>query len=836
MAVNFYDVNFNQPGDNSIPAISGYIINDYGYEHRSELDGQISMDYILSKPSATNNIQGAVSMDRKHITVNEKDVVACRLQGGGYIYIEYTSAGPINVNICDNSYNIVQTLTLPFLEDNSNISLVGHFDTNDELDWVTVGYTYRDNQTNEFKVLINTNGFSSTVKDELKPYVYLKYKYPYQVVIQKSLSGTNDFQISRFPSEWFSKKMYGTGEGQSQKYNDVVLRLDPGDLDVWDKSCAFCGEPNISTQPLWYYDGSYSRTNYSYNLSLAMGAYLEQTGYSFGSDICRKLPDGKFYNGVDLSQENIVWNGSTTPYEIEFNGGKLQLYYNNYKFLRLLDNENNVIDSYQFPYPVSGGGSTFVPGNTAYPLYNTVMSCYLAEYNNHYYLIGLYQRHTVYNDDNVAITYDYQREGTHYAILYKFSNEGNQILYDATENEKIVPENPDELTADETSNQTTEPEYINEYGNEIPIPEYNEGEWDDHSTEGIRGSGEGQQTGNNIEGNLDQQPGLPSIPSIPTAVSTGFMKLYNPSDAEILALCNELTGDSVLLDLKKYLGNNPLDFIVGLQVVPGTYSTGANKYKIKYGSFSSNVSMYPITDEFTEIDYGTLDLKEIYGSWEDYNPHTKMSIYLPYIGIKDIDPDRINGTLLTLKYLVDATTGSILASLTSTRKDDKNAGAEILVGQWAGQALYTIPLTNVQHNNAVNSVLSVVGAGVGVGMAIATGGSSALLTAGMIGSVGNAMLSGAKSQKADISMQGGVSGSLAFFTGPDAYIQIEFPIQGRPDNYDHIIGKPSNITTDLAHQPLNNYIEFVNVDVSGIDAPKDEKQMIIDLMIGGVYS
>ena len=106
----------------------------------------------------------------------------------------------------------------------------------------------------------------------------------------------------------------------------------------------------------------------------------------------------------------------------------------------------------------------------------------------------------------------------------------------------------------------------------------------------------------------------------------------------------------------------------------------------------------------------------------------------------------------------------------------------------------------------------------------------------LIGSVGNAMLSGAKSQKADISMQGGVSGSLAFFTGPDAYIQIEFPIQGRPDNYDHIIGKPSNITTDLAHQPLNNYIEFVNVDVSGIDAPKDEKQMIIDLMIGGVYS
>ena len=421
-------------------------------------------------------------------------------------------------------------------------------------------------------------------------------------------------------------------------------------------------------------------------------------------------------------------------------------------------------------------------------------------------------------------------------MLYKFSNEGNTLLYRATDQEKIVPADPEDLTADETSNQTSDGDDVNEYGEQIPKPKYNEGDWGDGTSEGIRGSGQGRTTGGNSERTLDQQPGMPGLPSIPTAVSTGFMKLYNPSDGEIQAFCTELTGDSVLLDLKKYLGNNPLDFIVGLQVVPGSYSTSANKYYIEYGSFHSNVSMYAITDEFTEIDYGTLQLFEMYGSWEDYNPHTKMSIYLPYIGIRELDPDRINGTLLSLKYYVDAVTGSILAVLTSTRKDSGNDGAEYLVGQWAGQASYTIPLTNTQHNSAVNAVIGIVGAGVGIGTAVATGGASALVTAGAIGSVGNALLSGAKSQKTDITLQGGVSGNLAFFTAPDAYVQIEYPLEGRPDDYDHIIGMPSNITTTLKQQPLNNYIEFVNVDVSGIDAPKDEKQMIVDLLTGGVYT
>ena len=110
-------------------------------------------------------------------------------------------------------------------------------------------------------------------------------------------------------------------------------------------------------------------------------------------------------------------------------------------------------------------------------------------------------------------------------------------------------------------------------------------------------------------------------------------------------------------------------------------------------------------------------------------------------------------------------------------------------------------------------------------------------SAAAIGStIGNAALSGAHAGKVDVTMQGSVSGDMAFFTSPDAYIQIEAPIEGRPISYDHIIGMPSNITTDLAHQPMNNYIEFANIDVSGIDAPSDEKQLIVDMLKGGIYT
>ena len=834
MAVNFYDVNFNQPGDNSIPAISGYIIDDDAYNNRVSYEGRISEGNIISKAQATSSIAGAISMDRHRITTSGGTLTTCRLQGGNNIGVIYTDT-TAQVYICDDDGATIQALTIPWNSNCSNISLVGHFDSNDELDWVSIGCLEYNTEGRYSMLVINTGGFNSTIRDALKPYVYLKYQYPYQVVIQKSLTGTNDFQISRFPAEWFNLKTYGTGEGQSQKYNEIVCRLDPDDLDVWDKSCAW--KVVLAQNDYW-------KDLNNVNLSLTMATYLEGAGYSLGSDILRINSDGTFTNGAGLSQDNLSvgnsWHSNQVEYEIDFNGGKIQIQSKQYIYqwkLNITDSEGNVVDSYDIP--VANNGME-IGGTNIY--YATICACYLAEHNNHYYLIGLRQFYNPLNDDDgqqIKYNYgagNYYSSGACFSILKVFNNDANQLLYRATEQEKIVPADPSQLTADETSNQTSDPEHKNEYGQEIPQPQYTSGTWDDGTSEGIRGSGKGQQTGGNSEKTLDQQPSLPGLPTIPTAVSTGFMKLYAPTEAEIQSLCTQLMGDSILRDLQKYLGNNPLDFIVGLQVVPGSFTTDQNnKYFIDYGSYQSIVSMHPITDEFTTIDFGTLDLKEIYGSWEDYNPHTKMSIYLPYLGIKEIDPDRINGTLLSLKYFVDAVTGSILASLTSTRKDSDNDGAEYLVGQWSGQASYTIPLTNIQHNSAVNAVIGIVSATAGLGLAIATGGSTAVM-AGAVGGVGGALLSGAKAQKTDITMQGAVSGNLSFFTSTDAYVQIEYPKEGRPDSYDHIVGMPSNISTTLYEQPLDNYIEFVNIDVSGIDAPKNEKQMIVDLLKGGVYS
>lgn len=840
MSVNFYDVNFNQSPDltqTNIPAISGYIIDDDAYTNISTYEGSIPMEHVISSAQTTSNLMGAISMNRKMISVGDKTVATCELRGyNHFIYVEYTDAGPINVTICDESGNTIETLVMPYLENNSNLSLVGHFNSNDELDWVTIGYLFRDEESGETFLFINTNGFSSSIKDELKPYVYLKYQYEYQVVVQKALRGTDDFQISRF--NLANYKIYGTGEGQSTKYNDVIIRIDEDHPEIFDQSAVWWRYRPVSTAPQWWNGKNVNQ------FLLAFGDHFQDI---VGSDLTRKMPDGKFYNGLDGDNNNLVWTTTTQgepDYEINFSGGKLRFtMHSSYRWLQLLDKDENLIDEYQLPYPVSGGASAIVTGTVGSNLgqFGGIGNLYLAEHNNHYYLVALRNRSPLNDDDGNQIILSSSTWGTYtvgigFQIVYEFSNAGNNLLYSATDEERIVPANPDELTADETSNQTSDPDNKNEYGNEIPHPKYNEGDWGDGTSDGLRGSGQGQETGGNAEGKLDQQPGLPGKPNIPTPVSTGFMKLYAPTETEIHDLCIELTDDSILTKLKKYFGNNPLDFIVGLQVVPGSYTQDTNKYKIKYGSYASDVSMHPITDEFTTLDFGELDLKEIYGSWEDYNPHTKMSIYLPYIGIKEIDPDKINGTTLKLKYHIDACTGSILAVLTSVRKDTAMAGKEIVVGQWPGQASYTIPLTNTQHDAAVNAIVGIVGATAGIGLAVATGGASALVTAGAVGSVGNALLSGAKSQKTDVSMQGSVGGSLSFFTGTDAYIQIEFPKEGRPNDYNHIIGMPSNITTTLAEQPLNNYIEFVNVDVSGIDAPTDEKNAIINLLKGGVYT
>lgn len=848
MSLNFYDVNFNQDTDaggmNAIPAISGYIIDDYGYEHRTELEGSIALEHFISTAQATNSIQGAIGMDRFRINTDSGQIVTCRLQPDGHhcIYAQYTDAGPINVIICDDSGTVVEQLTLPYLEGQNNLSLVGHFDANDELDWVSVGYAFRDQLTNEPYVFINTNGFSSTIKDEMKPYIYLKYKYEYQVVIQKALRGTDNFQLCRIDVS--DRKIYGTGEGQSQKFSEVVIPVAQRSQYIYDNDAAWWRYPPVSTAPQWWQNFTVN------NLSLLYGDGWED---AVGSDITRLLPDGKFYNGLDCDNNNLAWTdinyASFTPYDIDFTGGKIRLTFVGYdRYVQILDDQNQVLDQWQMPYPVSGGGSVIPTGEVggfAMGNYGSLGHLYLAEHNNHYYLISCQRQGTWLDDEGNQITLSDSYFGTYttgiaFQVVHKFNAAANNTLYRATDSERIVPADPDSLTSDETSNQTSDPDNKNELGNEIPHPDYNDGDWGDGSNDGIRGSGHGQQTGGNFEGKLDQQPGLPNLPNIPTGVSTGFVKMLAPTDAQIQAFCQEITDDSALNALKQFFTNNPLDFITSLHVVPGTYQQAAAPVKLKYGGYESDVAMTPITEEYTEIDYGELELKEIYGSWEDYNPHTKMSIYLPYIGIKDLDVDRIQGSKLKLKYLVAASTGSILASLTSVRVDNRNKGAEILVGQWAGCAKYTIPLTSVQHDAAVNAALSIVAAAVSVGAAVATAGASTAVTAASaaaIGStIGNAALSGAHAGKVDVTMQGSVSGDMAFFTAPDAYIQIEAPIEGRPNEYDHIVGMPSNITTDLAHQPMNNYIEFANIDVSGIDAPADEKQMIVDMLKGGIYT
>lgn len=858
MDYQLYDITFNSmgetppPEDEWLPGIGGYVLDDEAYAGRIGSDGYVDKDHMLVIPDTmyfAGLMTAVVSYKSKTITTSGGDQLqVCPLYNGNLNVGYEMSSSSVRVYFCDDDGVTIDSLTMPWNENSSSLSLIGHFDDNGDLDWVSIacedaGY----NPPSSMKYRINTTGFNATIKSALSQYLYLNYKYDVQVYISKSLEGTDGFQLGRFPSDWYSLKTYGTGTGQSQKYNDIVCRLDPGDSDIFDYSAAFWGLPYSSAFPSWHYGAASSMSNPCSQLTAAMGFYLDKNGYALGSDILHILPDGTYYNGIDLDNTKISWSDITppgTPYDIDFKGGKIRLCFSGLsRYIQILDSEDNVLDSYQMPYPVSGGGSAIPTGQTASGQYNVLMNAYLAEHNNHYYLIGLYQgSNPVYDDDGNAIKYT--GTGTsagmtkcvYYRILKSLNADANTLLYRATDEEVIIPENPDDITGDNASNQTSSPDNKNELGNQIPTPKYNEGEWDDHSTDGIRGGDQPQPTGGNPEGKLDQQPGMPGLPSIPTATSTGFMHLFAPSDSEIQQLGQQLASDSVLTDLQKYLGNNPLDFIVGLHVVPGTYTLTTKKYKIDYGAFQSSPSMYGIDDEFCELDYGSLDLKQIYSSWQDFNPHTKMSIYLPYIGIKDLDPDKINGTLLNLKYLVDASTGSILAMLTSTRKDNANNGAEYLVGQWAGQASYTIPVTNVQHDAAVNSIISVVSAAVGVGMAVGTGGASAMLTAGAAASVGNAALSAAKSQKSEISMQGSVSGSLAFFTAPDAYIQIEFPIQGRPDDYDHIIGMPSNITSDIAHQPFGNYIEFVNVDLNGIDAPPDEKNAILEMLKGGVYT
>lgn len=320
--------------------------------------------------------------------------------------------------------------------------------------------------------------------------------------------------------------------------------------------------------------------------------------------------------------------------------------------------------------------------------------------------------------------------------------------------------------------------------------------------------------------------GVPDIPTV-TALDTGFIKMYNPTDTEVRQIAQEMNSSDFLDVINDKIYGSMLEIISGLMIIPVTPSRSTNKQQVRAGNIAcGNVESYAVTTQYVKCEYTPIYIPKDGNNYLDYAPYTKVQIYLPFIGYRDLDVDEVVGKTIYLSYVVDILSGQCMAFITSPN----NSGVQTLRYQFAGQCGTMVPLTNTDYTRSVDTAVSIAGSAVTAMAAVATGGAGA----GVLAASGSTTaLSSVINSKPTVNHGGLASGSAGMISQRQPFIILVRPNPAIPANMGKFKGYGSMITVQALNQ-LSGYFEVDSIHVEGLSATDAEKSEIENLLRGGV--
>lgn len=325
------------------------------------------------------------------------------------------------------------------------------------------------------------------------------------------------------------------------------------------------------------------------------------------------------------------------------------------------------------------------------------------------------------------------------------------------------------------------------------------------------------------------EPEPPEIPPYFKSGATGLLHVYNPTAAEVTNfgawLWSTWSGDLSDL-LQKVFGNHPLDGVIGLHEFYASPILATDEMgdpmrdKIKCGFLDSGIESNIVGERYSVINCGSVIVPEYWGNYLDYAPYTKTNLYLPFVGIVNLDADDVIGHSVNVTYHCDAFTGCVIAMVTCAKQ-----GYNVLTYQFQGNCAVQIPLTSGSQISYITSGLSVAASAIGAGMTGGIGGAVASLATSGIHAAGNT--------KATVSHSGSFGSSFGAMGLKKPYLIIKRPVQKVVSNYRVDYGLPAHKRVKLSD--CSGYVRAVEVNVKSATATENEKRMIADLLKSGVY-
>lgn len=359
--------------------------------------------------------------------------------------------------------------------------------------------------------------------------------------------------------------------------------------------------------------------------------------------------------------------------------------------------------------------------------------------------------------------------------------------------------------------------------------------------------------------------------------STGLCRVYVPSITDLNDLANYLWTDQTFLDtIKNILINqfeNFMEAVISLTMVPCQVPAGTAQ-PVKVMFLPTGLSFPPATQQFVEVDCGYVDITERYASALDYNPYTKVSLYLPFIGTVPLDTDEVMGHRVKCVYTIDIVSGACVAKIMVDYPDSSNG----VLYQFSGHCSISMPLTAADFSSYYAAAMS--GLKMAAGLAAAGAGAPGLAgtllgeptahpsstttttrTTERNAATGRQILTGTESRetshtpgqasfkelatrasvntvgavinsKFSVEHSGGFTGNTGFLGVQAPYVIITRPDMCNPDEYGAYNGRPSMMYLYLGN--LSGFTQVQNIKLTGIPATNPELGEIAELLKAGV--
>ena len=323
---------------------------------------------------------------------------------------------------------------------------------------------------------------------------------------------------------------------------------------------------------------------------------------------------------------------------------------------------------------------------------------------------------------------------------------------------------------------------------------------------------------------------MPDAPdeTVSGVLASGFLNIYSPSAQNLQDFGQALWTNAFnvkwydvdsLANLVLNAVSDPINFIIGLFMLPVSPTTGSSSGIYLGGINVNTVSVPRVTGQYVTVDFGTIDIDELYGSYLDYS-YSRLSIYLPYIGMADIDVQEVTGGSVTLRYIIDCFTGACVANVRCVKNTPTPWGSTYSnksVHSYSGNVAIQLPISagsfDIMTQGLINVGLGLVS---GQPQTVAKGATDIIQSVG-----GDATTRGALSSN---------TGKLCYQT---PYLMFTRPIETRPAKLGNLHGFSAGRGGLLS--TFSGYVECTDVKLDGVTATDTELNEIETLLKTGVY-